>query len=65
MKILLKDLSEFFDWELSCKIKGLDIYCLNEGADPEDYEDFTMEEYLKLIGREKDIKYFKRGNYGK
>ena len=63
MKIKLKDLSENFDWELACKIKGLGIYCLNEGANPEDYEDFTIGEYLKLIGREKDLKYFKYYKY--
>jgi hypothetical protein len=61
MKIKLKDLIKDFDWDKVCEIKGLNPYCIAEGANPEDYEDFTIEEYLKLIGREKDIKYFKIG----
>ena len=59
MQIKLGELLNNFDWDKACEIKGLNPWCVNEGADPEDYENFTIEEYLKLIGREKDIKYFR------
>jgi hypothetical protein len=60
IKITLGDLLNKFDWDTACKIKGINPYCINEGiANVNDIEYFNMEEYLQLIGREQDIKYFK------
>ena len=55
MLIKLDELLHYFDWDRACRIKGLNPYCINEGADPEDDEHFTIDEYEQLIG-EKEIK---------
>ena len=55
MNIQLKELLHYFNWDRACEIKGLDPYCIAEGADPEDTENFTIDEYEQLIGK-KEIK---------
>lgn len=55
MLITLDELLHYFDWERACEIKGLNPYCVAEGADPEADEHFTLDEYEQLIGK-KEIK---------
>lgn len=41
------------DWDKVCEIKGLDVWCVNEGLlDSDDELDFDEEEYKKLMGFE-------------
>lgn len=50
IKITLGELLEKYDWEKSCKILGINEWCLNEGLANSDDEVEITEEQAKKIG---------------
>ncbi len=49
MLLTLKELMDNYDWDKVCDVLGLNPWCINEGADPNSYQEIT-EEQAREIG---------------
>jgi hypothetical protein len=49
IQVRLGDLSKHCNWDLVCKELGLNYYCMNEGANPDDFYTITTNQ-AKRIG---------------
>lgn len=41
MLLTLRELKDNYDWDKVCKVLGLNVWCINEGADSSCYEEIT------------------------